>query len=660
MDAFGESMDRQQYAPQQYAPQQYDGQQHDGQQQLGHGRADADAGGDRVGPDTFGVDEWHAIDLLLEQGNRDELAQMRRKVSSDPMLALELADTVSLVEQFRHLRTDASPEFAGRLEDVSRKAERHRRSHFEPASKRWHMLALMAASAALTFGLLHWLDLVEKLVPSSRDPIGGLVLATVDADSRAGSRAQAARAGSPLAGGSAAKLPVGEWPSATSLGTSSDEPFDDQPVDDKPFDDEPVDYEDMVWGESMQAIRRRLDQEGAGRNKSDLLREALEAGLDASGDPLAQWLLPSNQVELSRLDHELRASAAVRADALRRRGALVAVDGRVQELADEIAAGLWAMVGEQGTDLEGVDLDRVETIAWSVRALIGAGSTAQRVLPMRAGGDWLAARLHKFHGERLVWGLSALAELAAISGQHFEAVAEHGARLANEVLVPDEERWSRRRPELLQGRIDARALGEAGRVLARLPAFGIESRRCLIVRQLILGQLRERRAASEQDRPETLAAMLYGYRDLLEHVVVAGMPKAGQPDRLADGMADTLADSLADSMADATQAGPGGGPRGGDEAAVRSESDQISQSLRRWRLRHLAPDFRVVQQIAWSLQPGNRGSTRLQRELRRIAVVAAPNELRERAAFCLCLATNYAGFVGALLPHVPARSTRGL
>ncbi|MCK5941629.1 MAG: hypothetical protein KAI24_06655, partial [Planctomycetes bacterium] len=105
------------------------------------------------------------------------------------------------------------------------------------------------------------------------------------------------------------------------------------------------------------------------------------------------------------------------------------------------------------------------------------------------------------------------------------------------------------------------------------------------------------------ERPEVLAAMVYGFGDLL------------------------------------------------DEG--RNERDRLAWALQRWKPARLAPDFATVQQIAWSLAPGSRGHTRMQRELRQLAVLPAPESLRDRAAFCLCLATNYAGFVGGLLqgPH---------
>ncbi|HIE68771.1 MAG TPA: hypothetical protein EYP98_00675 [Planctomycetes bacterium] len=153
----------------------------------------------------------------------------------------------------------------------------------------------------------------------------------------------------------------------------------------------------------------------------------------------------------------------------------------------------------------------------------------------------------------------------------------------------------------MTSRVAAGSIGEAGRILSRLPAFGLDPAPCKLVRLLLLGQLRERRSLHD-DRPEVLAAMLYGCRDLL--------------------------------------------------SSESNERERVSWALRRWKPRRLAPDFATVQQIAWAQTPGSRGYTRLQGELRQLAVLPTPDKLRNCAAFCLCLATNFAGHVGDLLPAV--------
>lgn len=499
--------------------------------------------------------DWDPIDLLLEQGTREEIDAMRQEVAKDPMRALDLADTVQFVEQFRHLRTDAGPKMAGKMQDVVLQSERFCRAHHQPKGPTWHLPILFGVAAAATFWALCWLD-AASLVRSEPD-----------------------RSYAELA-----EVPV--------------------PQEDAERGDEvvlaPVVVEDAdhLWRASLRAIQQRLAVE-----ESEHLRSAFERGLGGNRDQLGEWLDPANALTMMRLGHELRASADLRAAALREQGALEEVDGRVQLLAEGLAEDL--MQRPLGRGEQALAGDLVD-VAWAMRALIGSGSTKVRVHALRRCGDWLAQTLPEVHDERLVVALSGLVELAAISGQHFEAVASHGERLIDEVLEADDENWQRRRPALLSGSVPAQVLGEAGRVLAHLPAFGVDASRCTLVRELVLGRLRESRAFG-QDRPEVLAAMTYGFADLL------------------------------------------------DEG--RHERDRLAWTLQRWKPAHLAPDYATVQQIAWSLSPGTRGHTRMQRELRQLAVLPAPEQMRDRAAFCLCLATNYAGFVGGLMPK--GRPVRG-
>ncbi len=107
----------------------------------------------------------------------------------------------------------------------------------------------------------------------------------------------------------------------------------------------------------------------------------------------------------------------------------------------------------------------------------------------------------------------------------------------------------------------------------------------------MLGQLRSRRIAG-RERPEVLAALLYGCRDLL------------------------------------------------DEA----ERDEIELQLLRWKPVRLAPDFATVRQQVWGFEPGRRGFTRLQTERRGLAVLATPPELGAAAGLCLSLCADFAAF----------------
>ncbi|MGK0155637.1 MAG: hypothetical protein ACI9SE_002602, partial [Neolewinella sp.] len=492
----------------------------------------------------------------------------------DPMKALELADTVALVEQFRHLRTEASPEFAGKLQDVALHSDRFSRSHFQPKPPAWLMPIVGGLAAAATFLLLWGFDVAQlwrstpkSMIVADRDIATGLGGMTIG-DSR--------------------EINLGKM----NLGNEA-----------AVVGEEPMSPEQASWEQAVAEILARLDRETTGN-----LRDAFRDGMNQDGDALKQWLDPSNAMVMLRFEHELRASASIRIHALRSRGALAEVDNRVQELADGIADEMLQVVTGQVDAIAStssaasaklpVNSKELSDITWGVRALIASGSSVYRAKALRNGGDWLARRLPQLAGERLAIALSGLMELATISGQHFEAVAVHGQRLVDDVLQPSDENWRRRLPELLAGHAAAGSLGEAGRMLARLPAFGVSPQRCKLVRQLMLGQLRDRRTTA-QDRPEVLAAMLYGCGDLLDE--------------------DT------------------------------SEADRLGWQLLRWKPTRLAPDFGTVQQIAWSRAPASRGYTRLQRELRQLAVLPMPQDLSNRAAFVMCLATNFAGHAGSLL-----------
>jgi hypothetical protein len=178
-----------------------------------------------------------------------------------------------------------------------------------------------------------------------------------------------------------------------------------------------------------------------------------------------------------------------------------------------------------------------------------------------------------------------------VTGRHFDAVEAHGQRLVDSVLRPDAQNWERSLPALLANRLPAATVGDASRLLQRLPGFGLDAGRCTLVRRLLLGQLRARRDAG-QDGPEVLAALVYGCDDLL----------------------------------------------------AATERASIEVQLRRWKPARLVPDFRTVQQLAWAVEPGRAGFTRLQGELRQLAVCADPVALSARAAFSLCLSTNFAAF----------------
>jgi hypothetical protein len=474
------------------------------------------------------------IDLLLGEGAPAARAELRRAIAADPAATFAMAETVALLERCREVRVEPGPAFAAKLADVTARAERR----LLPPPSRWHGPLWGLAAAAVVFALLRLLDPLRR-------PAG------------------------------AVELPVAPIAAPAEPASARDEAVR-RPV---------LDVRVVAWQEELETMRRRLGQEPMPQ-----LREALEAGVEAHDDALGSWLDPRNTLMLMRLDHERRADAATRRELLRSQGGLAAADERVQELADAIAGELRGAIA--GADRGAPD---ASAVALGVRALIAAGpGGADRTAALTAASDWLARVVVAANDAELVQCLAALVEVTAVTGAHRALVASQGERLVRLVLHVDAENWSRRLPDLLGAKIAPGVLAEASRVLGRLPGVGVDSARCALVRRLLLGPLRARRAHGE-DSPQLVAAMLYGSADLL-------------PD---------------------------------------AERDALELQLRRWKPARLAPDFATVQQVAWALAPGRPGHARHQAELRQLAVCADPGQLPARAAFCLCLATGYAGSVGA-------------
>ncbi len=488
------------------------------------------------------------MDLVLGQGTTLQQTRARLRMQEDPTAMLEVADAVAFVEHWRELGVEPGPTFALRMAAVQQRAERHLVARHGPPQRprRWLGPVLGIAAAAAVFAALSWWDPLGRVQRERQGAVGnGLQLA----------------------------------------GASQRGP--DYEVESSPV---PL-VQDVSWQTDVASMRQRLDQEQAVH-----LREALDAGLAAAPDPLGRYLESRNALEFARLDHELRASASLRREALVRQGGIPAADVRVQQFADAIAGQLLDAIAADDAD--------IATIALAARALIAAGpADGSRAAALHAASGWLAAALPTADLSNLAHGLAAMVEIAALDGDRQRLVAREGRRLVASIVQVDGENWGRRLPELLGRRVSAAAVGDAGRVVAALPGFGVDVEHCAVVRGLLLGALRTRRAAGE-DSAALLGAMLYGF---------------------------------ADSMAS-------------------EERERLELQIRRWKPVRLAPDFATVQQMAWGIAPGRPGFTRMQGELRQVAVCPDPLELATRAALCLCLATGYAAFDAGIRPALAAGS----
>jgi len=488
------------------------------------------------------------MDLVLGQGTAAQQTRARLAMQEDPAAMLEVADAVAFVEHWRELGVEPGPTFGVRMAAVQQRAERHlvARLGRPLRPRRWLGPVLGIAAAAVVFAALCWWDPLGRVQQERREGVGsGLRLA-----------------------------------SGNQRGTDFAVESTQVPL-----------VQEVAWQTDVASMRHRLEQERAVH-----LREALDAELAAAPDPLGRWLASRNALEFARLDHELRASAALRREALRRQGGMPAADVRVQQFAEAIAGQLLDAISAGDAD--------VATIALSARALIAAGpADGSRAAALHAASGWLAAALPAADPANLAHGLAAMVEIAALDGDRQRLVAREGRRLVASIVQVDGENWGRRLPELLGRRVPAAVVGDAGRVMAALPGFGVDVERCAVVRGLLLGALRARRAAGE-DSAALLAAMLYGF---------------------ADAMAP-------------------------------EERERLEVQIRRWKPVRLAPDFATVQQMGWGVAPGRPGFTRMQAELRQVAVCPDPLDLAARAALCLCLATGYAAFDAGIRPALASGS----
>lgn len=508
--------------------------------------------------DPIAAPELSALDLWLGEGSPAEREALRRRIAEDPLQALDMAETVALLEGFRQVRTEPSSRLHCKMADVLRRAERRMgtRSPFAVSKG----VAIAACAAAATIALLQYL---QPFGP--RPATAGVAL--VDLRLAPSSPSSSSSSSAPLAG----DLEAGEKAAPEPVRLASE----------------------RQWESTVEQMRRMLGMDGSSR-----LRDALEDGLRGVADPLERWLDPRNALAQLRVEHERRGDDRARSGAVARQGGMAGADARAQELADFVARELTTDLVGGAADLE------ARPVALAVRALLAAGALSpRRSGAIALGSDWLAERVPAAMGADLVTFLVPLLEVAAVTGAHVDLVARHGARLVDEVLQANDDTWGRRRPDLLAGRVASSTVADAGRLLVLLPGFGVDAERCGLVRELLLGHLRERRDQVGGDGPEVLAAMLFGCVDLLGE----------------------------------------------------AERDEVEKQLKRWNVTRLAPDFVTVQQIAWGFEPGRLGWTRLQRDLRRLAVLGEPTDLGGKAAFCLCLTTSYAAWRGTS----PARPAHG-
>ena len=288
----------------------------------------------------------------------------------------------------------------------------------------------------------------------------------------------------------------------------------------------------------------------------------------------------SNELFSLRREFRVRVSPRQRRQAIREGGSSIALDGRIQDLAAEIAVLIdnRLAAGEAG----------VLDVTLAVRALLAAGSrpgagthgeTVQRC------GVYLEEQVGDLGGAQLASALAGLMDLAVVSGRCMERlVGVHADRLVCSVLDDD----GLERPALLNWQTPAASLADAGVVLRLAPAFGVHPARAGRARLFLAVHVQERIELTRNERPDLVAAQLYGFGDLVDRRPLDHRLLLWTPEQLARG--------------------------------------------------HLV----ALHHVSWSQFPTRRGWARFQDGLRVVAVMPTPDTVTDASALLLALAMNYA------------------
>lgn len=309
-----------------------------------------------------------------------------------------------------------------------------------------------------------------------------------------------------------------------------------------------------------------------------------------------RWLQAVNELSVLRYEFSHRFSAESRRRSIVASGGTASLEDRIQALGDQVAEKAHEALAAQEID--------VPSAALTLRALLAAGS-APAIGPhaelVSRLASWLSHRLPELEGGDLASALAGLVDLAVVVGGDLDvAVAEHSRRMALTIAAAVEPApwvsWPRSsphdpmrgaRPALLHAGTSVTSLADAGRVLELAPAFGVEPQLAHRARLLVAAHLQERLATGDGERPELLAAQLYGFADLVDR-------------------------------------------------------QDVQRRLLLWRPRLLLPDFVAMHHLFWSQCPPRAGWSELQDELRALAAAKTPPRLGDAAALLLCLATNFA------------------
>lgn len=332
--------------------------------------------------------------------------------------------------------------------------------------------------------------------------------------------------------------------------------------------------------------------------------------LMAAAGPAAvfEGLPARNALEALRAQFRQRFSREERREALAASGADPDREDRIQDLAGVVAAELEAQLravdslpaeDRPAEEMAFAPARSVFDLALGLRALLAAGSSravGEHRQVVRDGTEALLDALEAGADDEATASiLAALSDIAVVSGGKVsEVVRRHASRLAASTLDFSRGRRQRRadvdvdslRPALLHWQTRTASLADAGQVLALAPAFGAPATTCARARRLILRHLEERLTAGSE-RPDVIAAMLYGFGDLVDR-------------------------------------------------------EDLDRRLKMWRPQLLLPNYVALYHYAWGQYPLRPGWTQFQQDLRWVTAQRGPKLVSDTAALLLTLAMNFA------------------
>lgn len=549
-----------------------------------------DLSGSDDGPGAQGKDPWaSSVDHVLGQASAEEQAEHQRALELDPALLMATAEVRDLLERCREL-TVAAPAEVGlpqrmlQLELQQRHLLRRPHPWDRRAPARWmprwmEWAATAAVAAALLAGMLLW------------------------------QRGGGSKAGGPAGPGAGPHSGSGTAPwvaqgGGAGLPSRQGHPFSPGGQGLSGMDLAP-------GGELVASLDgvRPMDGPipGAGDTGEQLVGDQLSGEMGEVQDPYIHWIDAHNEMARMRALYENRRDSSWRRDVISRSGGNPDMEWRVRALARSVAIQVRQVVARGSSDAE-FRVPEIRELALALRGLTAAGhgpgfgehggeavvclEALRKALldDAQARDTWAADGRDRtvlgqvLDGDDRTMVLAALAEVAALRGGDLARVMQAElTALCGDVLGGPETPV----PGVLHSSTSTASLGEAGRLFAMAPALGVDPELAAKARKATGVWLAQEADMGRRSGPGALAAMLYGFADLVDRREVESQLKLYQP---------------------------------------------------RWFL----PDYTALHHLAWSRFPAQEGFADMQLFLRQVSGFATPVEMGDQGSLLLCLAANFA------------------